>query len=204
MLAVAAAKVGKDDIRTLREEKGTRYDEKTGLPIYSLDDLDGNSLSKASKLLTGKPLMKEEVFPVGDNPKEGIKNVSELWQDMQKDIPPGELVRKGVVTFRTDKVPHARVWLNSSNATGTFGNPWEEQGAKKRGEGKIFDTSLLKALRAGFIPNNGTVQANDRYFNRTVRPTWRQRNLVQDSSKNRSRLGNINHISNTDDTNSDL
>jgi hypothetical protein len=176
-LSAAVAKAGIDKVREIRKKNGELYNEKTGLPIYTLQDTYRLSMRDVSQLLTGGDLERKEA---------PVKRAT-LWKMMQRGIPIGQPARKGVVTMTgMEEVPHAMVWENYDENTGkaTFVNPWSQR------EINLFNKNnpLRKLMKRSntsdfsnvnnlyFLPKGADPQ-KDTYVNHTANP-WRQRNLL--------------------------
>jgi hypothetical protein len=168
-LAAAAAKVGRDELRQFRGTKPR--DDKTGMPLYSVRDVYGNTAAAASKLLTGKaPLMSENVSGLSDEDK--ITRIGNLWARARNAG-----AERGVATFgnfdnahgNDDGPGHLVTWLNTSSdgTLGTFGNPWMVAsgigtGAVSRGH-KIFDADTSRMRYVTFLPQEGADPAKDMF-----------------------------------------
>jgi hypothetical protein len=156
-LATAAAKVGRNELKQFRDGIKPR-DPDTGLPVYSVRDVYGNTIAAASKLLTGKaPLIDEDVS--GLSPSEKKTRIGNLWTTRS----PG--IQNGVATFGNFNEKngsdigrgHAVVLQNiHSDGTGTFGNPWVDgEGAGAVGDGhKIFKVLLSRMRRLSVLPQD--------------------------------------------------
>ena len=220
VLSAAVAKAAKnDDIQELRNETKDLYDNNTGLPMYSLQDVNGFTGEKMSMLLKGKPLNSNEMKVFrgsGISRSEKNKEVNELLKSVK---PKNAAYPMGVVSMNKmrrdshDTPLHALLLedYDPRTETATLVNPWEQSEIdninKKDPTRKLkrrFNTSDFSNVDNIFFLPEGADPANNIYVNRTSPPKWRQRNLVQPSSRSRSRLGNINHTSNTNDTNSEL
>jgi hypothetical protein len=147
-----------------------------------MEDVNGYPITHTAIHLTGTTF-EEYKNLTKENDDRRRRIASRLWNEMQKNLPNGENVHRGVVKL-VDQPHHAQVWLKKlSNTTGTFSNPHAEQYTQPRG--KIFNDDLSKILSAVFYGNPNPTY--DRYVNRTVDPTWRQRDLT---------LGTLAKISN--------
>jgi hypothetical protein len=187
-LSAAWAKLGLRRIREERKRRGTHYDKNTGVPLYRIEDVNGYPITETASVLTGDAI-EEHTDLTKENEDRKRRIASRLWNEMQKRLPIGGKVYRGVVRL-ADNPNHAQVWFKKpSNTTGTFGNPHAEQHTHPRG--KIFNDDLSKILSATFFRNPDT--AYDRYVNRTVNPKWQER-----------KLGNLSPRMNTSDNYSEL
>lgn len=151
-LESATAKLGRDDLRQFRDWEKSR-DPDTGLPVYSVNDVYGNSRLAASILLTGQdPRVNMDVSDLNNRDKE--ESLLEKWRDR-----PG----KGVVSFKVsdDGPGHAMTWedVSRNEKEGLFGNPGDTP------ENKILNESLSSPRISGvsFLEPAGADPDNDMF-----------------------------------------
>ena len=216
VLSAAAAKIGDAKIQNLRRSKEVNpgeylYDSYSGLPIYSLQDVDGMSLGDAAMLLTGKYPDKNETIDIDsfDMPvsKRG-EEMEKLWNNTHSTNSPNVSSRMGVASLNNmniavdpnDLRPHAVLWQNYDPKTrkATFINPWDETEINKLNKSKISAEYLTKqfsprnfahVVRAGFLPQVEHLKHN--YVNRTTPLGWRMKELRKTHSGGGARLGNF-------------
>ena len=173
-LAVAAAKVGRNDLREFRKDyRISSRDQNTGMPVYSVRDVYGNTSENASRLLTGKaPLIDKDVSSLSPREKKAL--IGNLLAEAQT-----KGSQSGTATFGNfdnpnggDEGPgHSVTFLgvdpNDDNIA-TFGNPWaadpyaRDDGSLSHGK-KIFKARLARMRRLTFLDPRGADPDNDRY-----------------------------------------
>ena len=183
-LATAAAKVGRDDLRQFRDWEKPR-DPATGLPVYSVRDVYGNSIAAAAKLLTGKaPIIDESIAGLSNRDK--ISLLAKAWEYAKK-----ARIERGVASIgnfdnpkKSDDGPeHAVTWFLSNNPNSKeelFGNPWDHLTKVKHGTvgggRKMFNADLSKVNRLSVLNPNVTAPSTSEFIWKRSQP--RQRRLL--------------------------
>jgi hypothetical protein len=157
-LVSAVAKIGRQDLRDYRRSLDfIPRDPNTGMPLYSVRDVYGNTLEAAAKLLTGQnPLI--DIDLSGKSPSEKQKISSQAWQNLHS-------LENGVATFANFNDPNGSDYgrnhavtsfgpINSSKWQ--FGNTWPEGDGETslNQRRKIFSADIARAKRIGALNSN--------------------------------------------------
>jgi hypothetical protein len=205
-LSAAVAKAGIEKIRKIRKDKDEVYNKETGLPMYTLQDVDGVPMDDISMFLTGKPIAQKNEINLADTP--GQKGKRNALKALSANHPN----RYGVVTVKEmdSGYPHALLYKGIDNKTGEpiLINTWDKDFIEERNKNNPFNILAQREVDASTLPwifqrmsrayvlPQGADPANDIYLNRKDPPRWHQRNLgllvqIFGKENKREEVGNL-------------
>jgi hypothetical protein len=194
-LTAAVAKVGRDDLRQFRENRGiSTRDQTSGMPMYSVRDVYGKTPKEAAKLLTGKnPMLSISVRSLNPDIKQ-----SAIDSIIRAAHSSG--IERGVAGFRNFKSLHGKdngsghsvTFLGNTNTPyiGNFGNTWSNGGLTTNVAmgNKIFESPLSRMSSISFLDPRGANPANDNFISAPPSTSLTQ---AEYQEQRRGRLGNL-------------